>query len=43
MKMKKNGDRKNWNSKRDIKEKRKVFTMRSLQINNAGHAVNMVI
>ncbi len=42
MKMKKNGDRKNQNSKRDIKKKRKMFTMKSSQINNAGLVVNMV-
>jgi hypothetical protein len=41
MKMKKSGESSKKNSKQDIKEKEGMFTIISMQINNAGHVENM--
>ena len=42
MKMKKNGDRRNQNIKSNTKEKKRMFTVKSMRINNAGLVGNMV-
>jgi hypothetical protein len=41
MKMKKSGNRKNKNFKKDLKRRKKKFTIQDLQINSAGAVVNM--
>ena len=43
MKMKKDGKNTNYNTRRDIKEEKKMYIMKNLQINNVGHVMNMVI
>lgn len=41
--MKKNGELKNKNTNRDMKEREEMFTIKDMPINNAGHVGNMVI
>ncbi len=43
MKMKKNGDKKSQNFKKDLKERERKLTIQDLLINNAGAVENMDI